>query len=51
VLSDFRILLEYMFSVVDVAVDQGDSGTEEMIKKFIHDIEKHHWMMTAFLAK
>ena len=51
VLSDFRILLEYMFSVVDVAVDQGDSGTEEMVKKFIHDIEKHHWMLTAFLAK
>ena len=51
VLSDFRILLEYMFSVVDVAIDQGDSGTEEMVKKFIHDIEKHHWMLTAFLAK
>jgi starvation-inducible DNA-binding protein len=51
VLSDFRILLEYMFTVVDVAIEQGDSGTEEMVKKFIHDIEKHHWMMTAFLAK
>lgn len=51
VLSDFRILLEYMFSVVDVAIEQGDSGTEEMVKTFIHNIEKHHWMMTAFLAK
>lgn len=51
VLSDFRILLEYMFSVVEVSIEQGDSGTEEMVKTFIHDIEKHHWMMTAFLAK
>jgi starvation-inducible DNA-binding protein len=51
ILSDFRILLQYMFAVVDVAVDQGDSGTEEMVKTFVHDIEKHHWMMTAFLAK
>jgi starvation-inducible DNA-binding protein len=51
VLSDFRILLEYMFTVVDVAADQGDSGTEEMVKGFIHDIEKHHWMLTAFMAK
>ena len=51
VLSDFRILLEHMFAVVDVAVDQGDSGTEEMVKGFIKAIEKHHWMLTAFLAK
>jgi len=51
VLSDFRILLEYMFAVVDVAVDLGDSGTEEMVKGFIHNVEKHHWMLTAFMAK
>jgi starvation-inducible DNA-binding protein len=51
VLSDFLIMLEYLFAVVDVAVDLGDSGTEEMVKGFIHNIEKHHWMLTAFLAK
>lgn len=51
VLSDYRILLQYMFAVVDVAVDQGDSGSEEMIKGFINSIEKHHWMLSAFLAK
>jgi starvation-inducible DNA-binding protein len=51
ILSDFRILLQYMFSVVEVAIEQEDSGTEEMVKKFIHDIEKHHWMLSAFLAK
>jgi starvation-inducible DNA-binding protein len=51
ILSDYRILLDYMFSVVDVAVEQGDSGTEEMIKKFINGIEKHHWMLSAFLSK
>src|SRR5689334_14433513 len=34
-LSDYRILLQYMFSVVGVAMDQNDSGTEEMVKKFI----------------
>ncbi len=51
VLSDFRILLEYMFAVVEAAVEMGDSGTEEMVKTFIQSIEKHHWMLTAFLAK
>jgi len=51
ILSDYRILLEQMFSVVEIAVGQNDSGTEEMIKVFINNIEKHHWMMSAFLAK
>ena len=51
ILSDYRILLEHMFAVVVIAVEQSDSGTEEMIKVFIHNIEKHHWMMSAYLAK
>ena len=51
ILSDYRILLEHMFTVVDIAAAQRDSGTEEMVKVFIHDIEKHHWMLSAFLAK
>lgn len=51
ILSDYRILLEHMFSVVEIAAGQNDSGTEEMIKVFIHNIEKHHWMLSAFLAK
>jgi starvation-inducible DNA-binding protein len=51
ILSDYRILLEYMFSVIEVAAELGDSGTEEMVKVFIHNIEKHHWMLSAFLSK
>ncbi len=50
-LSDYRVLLQYMFSVVEVASAEGDSGTEEMVKRFISQLEKHHWMLTAFLAK
>ncbi|MEJ1238199.1 DNA starvation/stationary phase protection protein [Chryseolinea sp. T2] len=51
ILSDYTILLKYMFKVVEVAVGQEDSGTEEMVKRFINSIEKHHWMLSAFLAK
>jgi starvation-inducible DNA-binding protein len=51
VLADYRILLERMFSVVDVATGHHDSGTEEMVKAYINSIEKHHWMLTAFLTK
>src|SRR6188768_4029732 len=46
ILSDYRILLEQMFFVVEIAAGQNDSGTEEMIKVFIHNIEKHHWMLS-----
>ena len=51
ILSDYTILLKYMFNVVEVAVAQDDSGSEEMVKRFINGIEKHHWMLSAFLAK
>jgi starvation-inducible DNA-binding protein len=50
-LSDYRILLQYMFSVVEVASEEKDSGTEEMVKVFINQLEKHHWMLSSFLAK
>lgn len=51
ILADYRILLQYMISCVEVASDEKDSGTEEMVKVFINQIEKHHWMLSAFLAK
>jgi len=51
ILSDYRILLQHMFYVVEIAGDQNDCGTEEMVKVFIHNIEKHHWMLSAFLSK
>jgi starvation-inducible DNA-binding protein len=50
-LSDYRILEQYMFDCVKIASAESDSGTEEMVKVFIHQIEKHHWMLSAFLAK
>jgi starvation-inducible DNA-binding protein len=50
-LSDYRILLQHMFMVVEVAVEHEDSGTEEMVKRFINSTEKHHWMLSAFMAK
>ena len=51
ILSDYRLMLEYMFTVVEIAAEHSDSGTEDMIKGFIKAIEKHHWMLSAFLAK
>lgn len=50
-LNDYRVLLQYMSAVIEIANEQYDSGTENLIKSFIRKIEKHHWMLSAFLAK
>ena len=51
IINDYRILLEFMFSCVEEALEYGDSGTEDMVKGFIKQIETHHWMMSAFASK
>lgn len=50
-LNDYRVLLQYMSAVIEIAGEQQDAGTENLIKGFIRKIEKHHWMLTSFLAK
>ncbi len=51
ILKDYEVLLEYMFNVVEVAIDNGDSGTEDLIKAYIKKTEKDHWMLTSFAHK
>jgi starvation-inducible DNA-binding protein len=51
ILKDYRILLEYMFNVVNAALDNGDSGTVDMMNTLIKKTEKNHWMLTAFSKK
>ncbi|MBL3655743.1 Dps family protein [Fulvivirga sediminis] len=51
ILSDFEILLSYMVNVADAAIDVGDVGTENMINAFVEEMEKSHWMFTAFASK
>ena len=51
ILQDYNYLLESMFNVIEIAIDNGDSGTEEMIKDMVKTTEKNHWMLTAFSHK
>lgn len=50
IINDYEILLKHMDAIVKIAVTNDDSGTEDLIKSFIKDLEKHHWMLTAFSA-
>lgn len=48
ILKDYEHLLESMFEIIEITIDIGDSGTEDMIKGFVKGTEKNHWMLTAF---
>lgn len=47
-LADYVTLVDRMCETVDLAMELSDSGTERMVKGFIEQVEKHHWMLTAF---
>lgn len=49
-LADYVALVDRMCETVDLAVEMADAGTERMVKGFIQQIEKHHWMLSAFQA-
>lgn len=51
ILKDYNILLESMFQLIEVAIQNGDSGTEDMVKRFVKSTEKNHWMLSAFTQK
>jgi starvation-inducible DNA-binding protein len=48
ILQDYKILLEFMFKVIEIALENGDSATEDMVKGFVTQTEKNNWMFTAF---
>lgn len=51
ILNDFEILLSYMVDAADAAIEVGDIATEDMIKDFVMDLEKKHWMFSAFSSE
>lgn len=51
ILRDYEILLSFMADVANAAINIGDVGTENMINSFIKQMEKSHWMFSAFVAK
>jgi starvation-inducible DNA-binding protein len=49
-LRDYVALLDRACETVELATELYDVGTETMVKGFIKQIEKHHWMLSAFSA-
>jgi starvation-inducible DNA-binding protein len=51
VLKDIRNLLENMEECIETAKETNDNGTEFMLKSFIYNMEKEHWMLTAWIKQ
>lgn len=47
-LADYVLLVDRMYETVELAMELSDAGTERMVKGFIEQLEKHHWMLGAF---
>ena len=50
-LKDMRIILSGMEECIQAANEVGDNGTEDLMKSFIRNMEKDHWMFTAWLMQ
>lgn len=50
VVEDYETLLSFMVDVASLAAENGDLGTETMIKRMVVRTEEKHWMFSAFLA-
>lgn len=51
ILTDIRTLLENMDEGIHAARDINDHGTEYMLKSFIYNMEKDHWILAAWIKQ
>jgi len=51
VIRDYEVLLSFMVDVADLAVENGDLGTESIMRTMIIRTEEKHWMFSAFVKK
>ncbi|MFW5820709.1 MAG: Dps family protein [Bacteroidota bacterium] len=51
VIQDLEILDSSIIDAIDKAADYGDVATMDMMNKMAKSLEKHHWMLKAFMSK
>jgi len=50
-ISDFQKLMKALNSTMELAEEEGDDRTEDMLNAMYQSLEKHTWMLKAFLGK
>ena len=51
VIDDFRTIMEALNKAMETAAETGDDRTEDMLNATYQNLEKHSWMLKAFLGK
>lgn len=49
-ISDFEKLMKALKSTMDLAAEEGDDRTEDLLNAMYQSVEKHTWMLKAFLG-
>lgn len=51
IISDFNTIMKALKKAMDKAADDGDDRTEDLLNATYQSLEKHAWMLNAFLGK
>ena len=51
VMSDIETIDSFLVETLDTAAEVGDVATVSLLNKMIKDIEKEHWMLSAFSGR
>ncbi|MGC9341683.1 MAG: Dps family protein [Bacteroidales bacterium] len=51
VLKDMETIDSFLIESIDRASEHGDVATMDMLNKMAKSIEKHHWMLKAFMSR
>ncbi|HEY4552478.1 MAG TPA: Dps family protein [Bacillaceae bacterium] len=51
IVNDFSTLIEELKEGMDLAAELGDDTTQDMLLAVHQSLEKHNWMLNAFLGK
>ena len=50
-IGDFKIIMKALKEAMNQAAEDGDARTEDMLNANYQSLEKHTWMLNAFLGK
>jgi len=51
IIDDFRATMKLIKEAMEEAANEGDDRTEDMLNATFQSLEKHTWMLSAFLGK
>lgn len=51
IVADFKTIMQALNETMSIAAEDGDDRTEDMLNAMYQSIEKHTWMLNAYLGE